>query len=119
MALSDPQSITLGGVQTLPRTAIGQMSSTYSKADGTLRLELTHTVGKRKRHTARVRVDKIAADPLITTTNVRLSASAYLVIDAPDVGFTVTELSDLVASLTLWFSSNVAANTIKLLGGES
>lgn len=119
MALSDPQSITVAGVQALPRTSTVADGSAYSKADGTLRLELAHTYGKRTRHVARIRSNKIAADPLLATTNVRLSASVYLTIDVPSAGFTVAEQVELVTALSTWLTAGTNANVTKLVGGES
>jgi hypothetical protein len=51
--------------------------------------------------------------------NTKLSASVYIVIDAPPSGFTVTELKDQVKALADWANASSNANLIKVLGGES
>ncbi|DAD51621.1 TPA_asm: coat protein [ssRNA phage Zoerhiza.2_2] len=117
---SDPQSVTIGTAQSLPRTGISGNAGTFTKDDGTVALGIAHSQSKRGRvrSTARIDYSKIVADPLITGTNLRLSASAYIVIDKPINGFTVAEQVQLITGLTTWLTSSTNANATKLGGGE-
>ena len=118
--LSDPQSVTLAGTAvSLPRTATSGTGATYKAPDSTLVLETIHNYGRRNRAMVRVRQVKIAADPLIATTNRRLSLSAWLVVDMPPEGFSIAEQVSLVKALSDWLSASTYANTTKLVGGES
>lgn len=121
MALSDPQSITIGttpGTVSCPRTPAGANQGTFNDAGGTVYIRVAHNLSKRTRRTARVDLNKIAPDP-ITAVNQKMSASAYIVIDCPPSGFTVTELKDLVKGLTGWLTASSDANLLKVLGGEA
>jgi len=117
---SDPQSVTIGTAQTLARTGISGNAGSFTKDDGTAALQISHSQSKsnRKRSTARVDFSKIVADPLVTGTNLRLSASAYIVIDRPVNGFTVAEVVQLITGLTTWLTASTNANATKLGGGE-
>lgn len=121
MALSDPQAITIGttpGALSLPRTTSGSNNSVYNTNDGSAVMRISSTYAKRTRRTIRVDYSKIAPDP-ITAVNAKVSASAYLVIDTPPTGFSVTEQKDLVKALADWLNASSNANLIKVLGGES
>lgn len=119
MALADPQSITVAGVaNSLPRTGIDRSSADYTSADGTLKFSVSHQYGRRNRSIVRVDTNKISADPL-TDVKQKISASAYILIDRPPVGFTQTDLKDLVNGLTTWLTAGSSASLIKVLGGES
>jgi hypothetical protein len=118
MAYTDPQSVTIGTAQSLPRTGQGLDSGTFTKDDGTVALRVSHSRGKRVRSTARVDFAKIAADPLITGTNLRLGASVYVVVDRPVNGFTPAEIVQVITGLTTWLTASTNANATKLVGGE-
>lgn len=118
--LTDPQSVTLSGTATsLPRVSVMPTSAKYAAPDATLRLDVTHTYGRRNRHGVRVTSDKIAADPLIATSNRRLSASAWFTIDVPPEGYTVVEQVAMIKALSDWLTANTNANATKVCGGES
>lgn len=120
MSYADPQSVIVGGsTSSLPRISSGVNSGSFSKDDGTVVLGVSHSYGKRIRRTARVTTTKISADPLLTNVNVRLSASAYIVLDVPNQGFSIAEQKELVLGLTTWLTASTAANTVKLVGGEN
>ncbi|DAD50993.1 coat protein [ssRNA phage SRR6960509_16] len=113
---ADPQSVTVNAVaQSLPAIKREDFSSSYRKDDGSYSLIISHAEGKRNRRVVRLEHRKIAADPL-TADNVEYSTSVYLVMDAPPVGYTNTELKDIALGLTAWLSST---NVLKVLGGES
>lgn len=118
--LADPQSITLSGTATsLPRTGVTPQGAKYSSPDTSLTLSTVHNYGRRTRHSVQVRQDKIAADPLLTSANRRLSASVWLAIDVPPEGFSIAEQTALIKSLTDWLTASTMANAGKLAGGES
>lgn len=119
MAFADPQSVTIGSALSLPRTGQGVNTGTFTKDDGNAQLVVSHQYGKRYRRTARVNYSKIVADPLITGTNLRLSASVYVVLDVPVNGFTVAEQVQIITGLTTWLTASTNANATKLAGGES
>lgn len=120
MALADPQSVTIGAATTpLPRTSVGTNGSIYNSADGTVRVEVSHTYGRRTRRIVKVTLSKITTDPLITGQNVRVSMSAHTVLDVPPAGFTATEMKDILLSPGTWLAAASAANAVKLVGGEN
>ncbi len=119
MAYTDPQSVTIGSAYSLPRTGSGINSGTFSDSTGVAKLSVAHQYGKRTRRTARVDFSKIAADPLISSQNIRHSASVYLVIDTPITGFTVAEQVQIITGLTTWLTATTNANATKLAGGEN
>lgn len=84
MALSDPQSVTVGAQTTpLPRVSSGENTGSFQSNDGTIRMSVSHQYGKRNRRTIRLEHSKIAADPLISSTNIKHSMTTYLVVDVP------------------------------------
>jgi len=118
--LADPQSVTINSVaQSLPAIARGVNTSQYQKDDGLVKLSIAHQYGTRTRRTARLDFSKIAADPLISSTNVKYSMSAYLVIDTPVTGFTVAEAKQIVDALTAYLTASSGAKVTSILGGES
>jgi hypothetical protein len=118
MALSDPQSVTIGSAISLPRIVTDDMSATYRAADGNADLFITHTSGKNRRSVVRINRRKVAADPL-TAVNTYANATATLTITRPEVGFTEAELVELITGLTTWLTAGTNANAKKILGLES
>jgi hypothetical protein len=120
MAFADPQSVTVNAVaQTLPRISSGENAGVFQKDDGTLKLSVSHNYGKRTRRTLRLDHSKIAADPLMASTNVRLNMSAYIVVDTPETGYTVAEAKQIVDALVAYLSASSGARATQLLGGEN
>lgn len=118
--LADPQTITISGsASTLPRTAVVPDGAIYSNPDSTIKFDVRHTNGRRNRSIARLRSDKIAADPLLTATNRRLSATVYVAVDVPPEGFSVAEQVALIKALSDWLTASTNANATKVVGGES
>lgn len=118
--LSDPQSVTISGsAVSLPRTAVTPTGAAYTSPDSTVAFDILHTKGRRNRHQVRIKSDKIAADPLLTATNRRLSASVWLTVDVPPEGFTVAEQVALISALAAWLTASTNANATKVVGGES
>lgn len=121
MALADPQSVTIGGVaNSLPRTGSGDNHGTFTKDDRTVTLKVTHQPGKtRTRRSVRLDFSKIAADPLLAGVNREASMSAFVNIDVPLVGLSVTEQKDVVKALLSALTASTDALLIKIIGGES
>lgn len=117
---ADPQSITVNAAtSSLPRVGSGDNTSTYLSSDGNVKLTATHSYGKRTRRVIRVDHRKIAADPLNAAQNLQYNASMYIVVDAPPVGYTPTELKYIWDGLLAQLAASSAAVTVKFLGGES
>lgn len=117
MAFSDPQSVTVTAVaQSLPRVSAGSLASVYQKSDGNYKLTVSRIVGKRRRYMVRLDARKIAADPMASANNLEFTCAAYIVIDAPTLGYSNTELGDVAKALTDWATN---ANILKVVGNEN
>lgn len=120
MAFADPQSVTIAAVaNSLPRVSSGVNSGIFQKDDGNVKLTVSHAYGKRNRRTIRLDHRKIAADPLLGSVNINYSMSAYLVVDAPQTGYTVAQVKEIVDALTLYLTASSGAKVTQLLGGEN
>lgn len=114
---AEPQTVTINAVaQTLPRIQ-SSPSGVFRKDDGSVKLSVSHNLGKRNRSTVRLDFTKIAADPL-TAENTEFSMSTYVVVDTPIRGFTVVEQKQIVDALTAWLTASTGANVTKLMGHE-
>jgi len=114
---ADPQSVTVNAVaQSMPRLSSTGTSAVYSKADGTFKLNISHTEAK-ERIRSMVRIDQkaIVADPL-TAVNDYETLSFYVVVDRPAFGFSSTQVDQLIAGLKTWLDSTAIG---KLYGRES
>ena len=117
---ADPQSVTINAVaNSLPRTSSGTNSGVFTKDDGLVKLSISHTQGKRNRHLVKLDHAKIAADPLLAGVNVKASMTVHLVIDAPETGYTIAEIKQIVDALTGFATASSGANVTKIIGGES
>jgi hypothetical protein len=120
MAFSDPQTITINAVaQTLPRTSSGINQGAFATSDGAYKESISHTYGNRTRRVLRLDASKVAADPLNPTQNKPYSMSAYLVVDIPTFGYSVTEQKQVVDGLVAYLAATSGAKVTQLLGGES
>jgi hypothetical protein len=117
---ADPQSVTINAVaQTLPRVGSPDASKgVYLKDDGNVRLEISHTTGRRNRDVMRLTHRKIAADPLVGSVNIQYSLSVTLTVDKPTVGYSVAEAKQIVDALTAYLTASSGARATQLLGGE-
>lgn len=120
MAFADPQSVTVNAVaNSLPRVSVNDSKSVYRKDDGNLELSISHAYSKRNRRVIRIDSRKTAADPLFPTQNTPYNMFAYVVVDVPKVGFTITEQKQIVDALTAYLTASSGAAVTRLLGGES
>lgn len=120
MGFADPQTINAiaSGPTSLSRVSMGINTVTFGSSDGTVKLSVASTYGKRVRRTARLEHRKVAADPYLTSTNTPFSGTAYLVTDFPVVGYTVAQQLEVAACLNAWLSASTNAQLTKILGGE-
>lgn len=121
MAFADPQSVTINAVaNSLPRVSNGVNSGAFQKDDGSVKLEVSHQYGaKRTRRLVRLTHTKIAADPLMPSTNTRYSMSVNMVVDTPVTGYSITEAKQIVDALTAYLTATTGARVTQLLGGEN
>lgn len=120
MSFADPQSVTINAVAiSMPRTSSGVNSGVFTSADGLTRQSVSNTYGKRTRRAIRLDSSKVAADPLLPAQNVKLSASWYLVCDAPVAGYTNTELKQQADGFLAALTASSGAKITQLLGGEN
>lgn len=117
---ADPQSVVVNTVtQSLPRTGSSLSSGRFAKDDGTYVLNISHSTGKRNQHKARLDVNKIITDPFASDRNLPISASVFLTLDIPPVGFTNAELVTYLVALADWLKASTNSASAKLVGGES
>lgn len=122
MAFSDPIEVKVDGTNTvkLARVSTGDLQSRYLSEDDTIKATIsTQETGTRKRHLYRLDLSKFTADPYNTSQNLRVTASAYLVIDRPVTGFTNAELLKLVEGLSTEISESTYSTAKKLIASES
>jgi hypothetical protein len=120
MAFSDPQSVTVNSVaQSLARVSTGENASSYRKDDGSYRMTVRHSYGKRNRSNIRLDFVKVAADPFTPSINKEINVNVGLTIDRPAAGFTNTEIKYVVDALTAYLAASSGAKVTQLLGGES
>lgn len=120
MAFADPQTVTINAIaKTLPRISSGPNTGAFQKDDAEVKLSVAHTYNKRVRRTIRLDHKKIAADPLMPSTNTQFSMSCYIVVDAPVVGYTVVEQKQIIDGLTAYLTASSGARVTQLLGGEN
>jgi len=119
MAFADPQSINNGTAITLPRTGFGPNSGTFTSADGTVKLTVSHTNGKRNRSIVRVDFSKIAADPFVAGQNNKVSMSTYILVDTPLQGYSTPEIVANIASMLTLLTASTNAKLTQFVGGEN
>lgn len=120
MAFADPQTVTIATVATaLPRTSSGTNAGAFTSPDGTVKLTVSSSYGKRNRRTIRLDFSKIAADPFVAGQNNQVSMSAYIVVDVPKQGFTLSDETANAKALIDYLSASSNARLTQLLGGEN
>lgn len=123
MSLTDPQKFkeAAGTEVTAPRVSTGNFNSVYETSDGLTKLTVStqESAANRKRHLVRIDVSKLATNIYEETKKQAVSMSAYLVVDRPVNGFSVTEAKALVEGLNGLLSASSFGLITKVLGGES
>jgi len=119
VSFSDPEVITLDSVATdFNRTGSGLLVGTFATDDGLTEFSVKHQVGRRYRRMVRLDQRQYAEDPIVPANNILASASVYLVIDHPMVGYTNAEVKILVDGLVDWLDASSGAKVTQLLQGE-
>jgi hypothetical protein len=123
MALSDPQSITIGSdTISLPATSRGDGFSKYSGVaasdNAKVLLTLSNAYGRRTRRVIRIDHQKDVPDPYNGLKNV-VSMSNYMVFDIPVLGYTAAEAKAIYSGLKTLYTASSDSVITKLLGGES
>jgi len=114
---ADPQTVTVNAVaKVMARVLSDGKSAVYQLADQSFTLKISHLLSKgRIRSMMRVDQRAIVPDPL-TAVNDYETLGVYLVIDRPEVGFTQTQVEQLIAGIETWLDSTSIG---KLYGQES
>lgn len=117
MALADPQNVTINAVaNSLPRTGFTSSSGTFTKADGNLKLEVSHQEGSRLRTMVRLSDKRTVSSELVPDQNKAVNMSCHIVVDMPRNGYTVADVAKIAAGLSGWCTE---ANLTKVLAQES
>lgn len=118
--LADPQSVTTDAAHSLPRSGTGIDSGVFQNAADGYTFAINHSYSNsRARHVVRLNQRKIVTDPLFSTQNKQVEATATVTINSPVSGFTDTELKNLVKGLVNNLLASSDANLIKVIGRES
>lgn len=125
MAFADPTAVLIGATVTpsggtstslavVDRSA--PYTGKYSSSDGLTQMRVTHSLGSRKRSEVRLDLYSTYTDPS-TGLAKDITASAYLVINRPNAGFTDTQLKSIIAGICGFMG--VVGNQDKVLALES
>ncbi len=121
MALSDPQSVTIGATPvSLPRVSSGDYTATYSKDDGLVKLKIQHLPSKTStRRSVRLETTDVAADPLMAGVNREVPFAITVSFQDPSVGLSLAAKKDKSIALLNALTASSGALLTKILGGES
>ncbi len=120
MALADP--ITLPGTPavTLARTFTKNGTGLFSAADGSYVLEVIPVNnGKTKARTLRLRNTKTTSDPLVSTTNIRVSSLLSLTSIRPADGYSDADIVADIKRMTSLLAASSDAVLLKFVAGEN
>lgn len=120
MALADPTVVTYNAVATnLPRIKTDGRSSTYASADGSLVLDVSHTVRSgRESSLIKLTHKKTTSDPLFPSQNRPYTMSVHLVVNRPfDQGYSDADATLVYDALVALVGG--ATFKGKIMGGES
>jgi hypothetical protein len=117
---ADPQSITVNAVaQSLARIGTGVNLGQFAKDDGAYKLIISHEARKRQRRQIAFTHTKLASDVYNPTMNTPSSQTWRLSLDAPLVGYTITEQKQQIDGFLAWLSASSGAKLTQWLGGEA
>lgn len=122
MAFSDPQSLTIAGVNggaaiSLARIETGTRSAKYANADQSVSAAISHIILKDDRLSSLAAFEQriIVADPL-TAVQDYAALDFLATIRRPQYGVTISQVDNFVQACKAWLST---ANVTKLFGQES
>lgn len=120
MAFPDPLSLTVDGTTTsLPRVLVSGNTGRFVSADGSYELSITPKNGVSKRRDLALRNTKITSDPLVSTTNIRVSDLIALSIIRPLNGYSDAEVVKQVVGLFGLLTASSNALLTRLVAGEN
>lgn len=120
MALATPLTVTVGTAQSLPRIVTNPMSATYRNADGSITLDVSHRVTRAKRVITRFAIvkKKISTNPLSDMKS-HITAQVAVTFDRDEIGWTETELLELMSGTFGGLTATTNAVAKQVLGLES
>lgn len=114
---ADPQTVTVNAVaKSLPAVVRADGKSIYQTDDRGYILEVSRIYGSSRRFLVKLTATKTAADPLTAANNRVYTTTVHMVINAPYVGYSNTEVKDIARALADWISPSSLA---KVIGGET
>lgn len=122
MAFSDPVSLSIDKTAyTLARINTGGTSGKFVSDDGNVVLAVIPTENRsgRKVSAVRLTVSKVTTDPLVSTTNQRVSQTVTVAYNNPAYGFTATETINALKGIIAMLEADTDANFKKFLNQES
>lgn len=120
MAFTDPQTITIDSTAyAMARIYTGTSQGRFATSDGNTRIELDPKVGSRRVSILRLYQNKLIADPLVGTVNVRVGDMWSLTLNRPLDGYSDTEALNQFLGLSAWLTTSANANLKKLIAGEN
>lgn len=118
--LADPQSITIDGTAaSCGRVLTGTDLGRFVSPNQDVVLETQTTRAGRVRTVARLRTSKVTSDPLISSTNVQVSATVALTINRPLEGYSDSDIEKMVGGFIDWLKAGTNANLKKIIAGEN
>lgn len=116
---TDPQPVTISGAaKSLARTSSTENGGKFATPDRLHRMSVSHSYGKRQRHTIRLEVDSTTANPLVSGSYIASSMTVYLVADLPN-GYDTVAAKAVIDGFLANLTASTGANVTKLVGGES
>ena len=116
---AEPQSVTISGsAKSLNRTSSVLDGSKWATTDRGHQMSLTHTYGRRHRHSLRFQLDSLTANPLVSGQNINQSMTLFITVDVPP-GYDTAAAKAVVDGVLANLSATSGANITKLIGGES
>lgn len=122
MAFSDPVSLSIDTTAySLARINTGGTDGKFISDDGNVTLVIVPSVNRsgRKVSAARLTVSKVTTDPLVSTTNQRVSQTVTVAYNNPAYGFTAVETINALKGLIATLEADSDANFKKFLNQES
>lgn len=122
MAFSDPVSLNIDKTAyNLARIYTGGTDGKFVSDDGNVTLAIVPSVNKagRKVNAVRLTVGKVTTDPLVSTTNKRVSQTVTVAFNNPAYGFTATETINALKGVIAMLEAGTDANFKKFLNQES